>query len=207
MSSFKYDDKKVLNCAKLVLEKCDELSKFSKNERRKFVNQQGKELSSSKNGVYLFVELDKMGKTTRIVRVGTHTSEKTTILDRLRCHFIDSVGSSIFRKQVAKSISNKDNGYTEDELQQVTDYINRFRIIIIEENSKEKRLEIERQLIGTLSWAGFFSEDFRKVDEIMQSSSNEFTKDYGLWLKEEMFTTPIEDENKISEIFSKGVKI
>ena len=190
----------VLDCADKIIEKCNELAKFEKNDCGKFVDEKESEKLKGIKGVYLFASVDNTGNIKKIVRVGTHTSDgENSLINRLRNHFNNNKDSSSFRKDISKC-----EGYENSE--KISEYIGAFKILIIEENDKTKREEIERKLIATLSWAGFFSEKYRETDEVMKKSDNEFTRNYGLWVENEMFKEPILDINEVEEIFAKGIR-
>src|SRR6266851_6951805 len=62
------------------------------------------------NGIYVLFETGEIAHgTNRIVRVGTHTGDKSHLRDRLEEHFItENKDRSIFRKNIGLAFLNRD---------------------------------------------------------------------------------------------------
>jgi len=154
----------------------------------------------------------------RIVRVGTHRGDNR-LISRLKEHFIvENKDRSIFRKNIGRAILNKrDKVFLEQWNWDLTSRVNRdkysplldvkkqkeveievtkyiqdnFSFVIIEEKSKDKRVELESKIISTVSrcieckssnlWLGNLS----PVDRIKES---------GLWLVQGLYRTPLNRE-------------
>ena len=132
------------------------------------------------DGVYILFQKGEEGHgNDRIVRVGTHTAD-AKLLSRLKQHFIrENKDSSIFRKNIGRAFLNKENdpflkywnikmstkedrekysgkidfSYQKKMEERVSVYIrSNFSFSVIKVNSREERLDIEKKLIGTVSW-------------------------------------------------------
>jgi HD superfamily phosphohydrolase len=164
----------------------------------------------------------------RIIRVGTHTGDNQ-LFSRINQHFVlENKDRSIFRKNIGRALLNKSNdiylekweldlttkgakskyqNIIEIEKQkeiekEVTKYIQEcFRFIVFEIDNKDTRLSLESKIISTVSlcneckqsekWLGNYS----PVEKIKKS---------GLWLVNELWKTPLNDDDinciKIIEI-------
>lgn len=170
------------------------------------------------NGIYVLFESGEQGHgTKRIVRVGTHTGDNQ-LQSRLKQHFInENKDRSIFRKNIGRALLNmeKDPFLTQWELdlttraarktvglsvdlakqlkveKQVTAYIQKnFQFVVLGEESKQRRLELEAKIISTVSrcqkcgpssnWLGLNSPK-RKIRES------------GLWLVNELYGEPLSE--------------
>lgn len=132
------------------------------------------------DGVYILFQKGEKGHgMDRIVRVGTHTSDGK-LLSRLKQHFIrENKDSSIFRKNIGRAflnmaddpvlkywnmkMSTKENrekysgkfdfSYKNKMEERVSAYIrSNFSFSVIKVNSRKERLDIEKKMIGTVSW-------------------------------------------------------
>lgn len=173
------------------------------------------------NGIYILFEKGEFAHgTNRIVRIGTHTGDNN-LRARLKEHFINEVKDrSIFRKNIGRCILNKthdpflkdwnltplikkvklahpDIDYEKQQKveKQVSKYIQEnFTFAVFRVDSRKKRLQIESKLISTVSlceeckpskkWLGNFS----PKEKIQES---------GLWLVNELWKTPLADEDMI----------
>jgi len=172
------------------------------------------------NGIYVLFEKREFAHgTNRIVRVGTHMGDNQ-LRFRLIQHFIkENKDRSIFRKNIGRSLLNKEKDpfFEKWELdlttkkakeihsdsvdfekqkeveRRVTKYIqDNFTFIVFQVDDKEKRLELESRIISTVSlcekckpsenWLGLFS----PKEKIRKS---------GLWLVNELWKTPLSDED------------
>ena len=172
------------------------------------------------NGIYVLFEKDELAHTAnRIVRIGTHTGNNQ-LRSRLFQHFLrENKDRSIFRKHIGRALLNKINDpylkYWEEDLtskeakqkfinlidynyqkeieKNVTQYIqNYFSFIVFQIDEKELRLEMESKIISTVSlceecksshnWLGKFS----PKEKICKS---------GLWLINELYKTPLSDND------------
>ncbi|GAA5819310.1 MAG: conserved hypothetical protein [Methanobrevibacter sp. CfCl-M3] len=63
-----------------------------------------------KNGLYVLFEKNEYSHgMNRIVMVGTHTGNKSTLVDRLNEHLKENKDRSIFRKHIGRALLNKEN--------------------------------------------------------------------------------------------------
>lgn len=147
------------------------------------------------NGIYILFEKGEFAHgTNRIVRVGAHTGNNQ-LRSRLQQHFIkENKDRSIFRKNIGRALLNKDKDPflkkweldltsakskhehapqidfdKQKEIEKkVTKYIQEnFSFVAFEVKEKEKRLEMESEIISTISsceeckpsknWLGLFS--------------------------------------------------
>lgn len=175
-----------------------------------------------KNGIYILFEKEEFGHSTdRIVRIGTHTGDKQ-LCSRLYQHFVkENKDRSIFRKNIGRALLNKNKDpflkqweidlttknakkiYSNsiDFVKQkkvekmVTKYIqNNFSFVVFQVDNKGSRLKIESRIISTISlcdeykpsenWLGLFS----PKEKIRRS---------GLWLVNELWKTPLSDNDMI----------
>jgi hypothetical protein len=174
------------------------------------------------NGIYILFEKGEFAHNSdRIVRVGTHTG-KNQLRSRLQQHFIkENKDRSIFRKNIGRALLCKDkDSYLEmweldltpkkskDEHssridfekqkaieKKVTKYIqDNFSFVVLHVDDKKDRLELESKIISTVSsckeckpsktWLGLFS-------------PKEKIRTGGLWLVNELYKTPLTNEEII----------
>jgi Fe-S cluster biosynthesis and repair protein YggX len=196
---------------------CNELHNMVNDMRRYTFPFDEKRLP--KNGIYILFEKEELAHGgDRIVRVGTHQGDNR-LISRLKEHFIiENKDRSIFRKNIGRAILNKrDKVFLEQWNWDLTSRVNRekylpllnikkqkeverevtkyiqdnFSFAIIEEKSKDKRVELESKIISTVShcieckssnlWLGNSS----PVDKIKKS---------GLWLVQGLYRTPLNKE-------------
>ena len=171
------------------------------------------------NGLYILFENGEYGHgSNRIVRIGTHTGNNQ-LPSRLQQHFMrENKDRSIFRKNIGRALLNKakdpylaiweldlttreakkkysnliDPVKQKQIEQQVTSIIQgNFQFIVFRMESKEKRREFESKIISTVSscnqckpsenWFGQYS----PKDKIRES---------GLWIVNELYKTPLSEE-------------
>ena len=174
------------------------------------------------NGIYILFENGEFSHATnRIVRIGTHTGNKQ-LRSRLFQHFLnENKDRSIFRKNIGRALLNKDKDLFLEQWEidlttknakerysnsidfekqkeiekRVTKQIqNNFSFVVFQIDEKDKRLEFEAKIISTVSlcedckpsenWLGNFS----PKEKIIKS---------GLWLVNELWKTPLSDEDTI----------
>lgn len=168
------------------------------------------------NGIYiLFEKREYAHGTDRIVRVGTHTGENQ-LRSRLRQHFLkENKDRSIFRKNIGRAILTKiDAPFLEQwELdlttrkakeqhrssidfekqkeieREVTEYIqDNFSFVVFQVEGKEKRLEIEKKLISTISRC---NECGPSEDWFGCNSPKKKIRESGLWLVNGLYKEPM----------------
>ncbi|MDZ7788915.1 MAG: hypothetical protein U5L08_00180 [Xanthomonadales bacterium] len=170
-----------------------------------------------RNGLYIVFERgERAHGGDRIVRIGTHTGNGN-LPGRLREHFIaENKDRSIFRKNIGRALLGRDGNHRlleqwnldltsraarerfGDDVDRkalrevearVSDYIReRFSFAVIEEPNRARRLQLEKELIGTVaqcpecgpseSWPGRHS----PVERIRES---------GLWLTQHLGARPM----------------
>jgi len=169
------------------------------------------------NGIYVLFQNGESGHgLERIVRIGTHTGTNQ-LRSRLKQHFLtENKDRSIFRKNIGRALLNKrkdpflayweldlttrkareryagviDLGYQQQVEREVSQYIrDNFSFVAFDVEDKETRLELESQIISTVSqckecepsstWLGHFS----PKNKIAES---------GLWLVNELYKTPLD---------------
>ena len=174
------------------------------------------------NGIYILFEKDEFAHSTnRIVRIGTHTGQNQ-LCSRLFQHFLkENKDRSIFRKNIGRALLNKDKDIfiqkweldlttrntknlhsdsidfekqKEIEKRVAKQIQDNFSFVVFQIDKKDKRLEFEAKIISTVSlcedckpsenWLGNFS----PKEKIVKS---------GLWLVNELWKTPLSDENMI----------
>jgi hypothetical protein len=174
------------------------------------------------NGIYILFEKNEFAHSTnRIVRIGTHTGDNQ-LRSRLFQHFLkENKDRSIFRKNIGRALLNKDKDIflpkweldlttrnaknlhsdsvdfeKQKEIEKrVTKQIqDNFSFVVFQIDEKDKRLEFEAKIISTVSlcenckpsgnWLGNFS----PKEKIVKS---------GLWLVNELWKTPLSNENMI----------
>jgi len=174
------------------------------------------------NGIYILFERGEFAHSTnRIVRIGTHTGQNQ-LRSRLFQHFLkENKDRSIFRKNIGRALlnKNKDQFLEKWELdlttrnakdqhsdsvdfekqkeieKRVTKYIqDNFSFVVFQVNEKDKRLEIESKIISTVS----LCEECKPSENWLGNSSpKEKIMKSGLWLVNELWKTPLSDENMI----------
>jgi hypothetical protein len=172
------------------------------------------------NGIYILFEKEEIGHhTDRIVRVGTHTGTDQ-LRSRLKQHFLkENKDRSIFRKNIGRAIlkqnndpfleqwewdlttrSNKDKylplldqDKQKEAEKQVSTYIQKaFSFVVFEVNSKEQRLDLESKIISTVSLC---TECNPSKSWLGLLSPKQKIRESGLWLVNELYKTPLSDEN------------
>ena len=172
-----------------------------------------------KNGIYILFEKEEIGHGgDRIVRVGTHTGIDQ-LRSRLKQHFLkENKDRSIFRKNIGRAILSQNSDLFLEQWEwdlttrankdkylplldqekknsiekQVSAYIQEaFSFAVFRVDSKELRLDLESKIISTVSlcdeckpstgWLGLSSPKYK-----IQES--------GLWLVNELYKTPLGDE-------------
>lgn len=172
-----------------------------------------------KNGIYiLFEDGERAHEANRIVRVGTHTGDNQ-LPSRLQQHFVkENKDRSIFRKNIGRAILNRNQDpfldwweldLTTSEAKQryllnldidrqkqiegnVSEYIQQhLRFVVFRVDEKKKRLDWESKIISTVSlcakcgpssaWLGNYS----PKEKIRQS---------GLWIVNELYKTPLSED-------------
>jgi len=177
-------------------------------------------LEIPENGIYVLFEKNEMAHSTnRIVRIGSHNGNNQ-LRSRLFQHFLhENKDRSIFRKHIGRALLNKlkdpflkdweidltkreakekyyhliDHNYKKEIETKVTQYIqNNFSFIVFQVDVEDMRLELESKIISTVSlceecnasqnWLGQFS----PKEKICKS---------GLWLINELYKTPLSDND------------
>jgi hypothetical protein len=176
------------------------------------------------NGIYILFEKGELAHSTnRIVRIGTHTGDNQ-LRSRLNQHFIkENKDRSIFRKNIGRALLNKDNdsflekweidlttrkakdkysgliefGKQNEIESKVTKYIQEnFWFIVFQIGDKTKRLDLEAKIISTVS----LCENCRPSKNWLGNfSPKEKIKRSGLWLVNELWKTPL-SENEMEEL-------
>ena len=174
------------------------------------------------NGIYILFEKGEFAHSTnRIVRIGTHTGNNQ-LRSRLFQHFLnENKDRSIFRKNIGRALLNKDkdifleqweidlttknakNLYSnsadfikqKETEKRVTKYIqDNFSFVVFQIDSKDKRLEIESKIISTVS----LCEECKSSENWLGNSSpKEKIGKSGLWLVNELWKTPLSNEDMI----------
>ena len=173
-----------------------------------------------KNGIYiLFEKKEKAHGTNRIVRVGTHTG-KDQLPSRLKQHFLmENKDRSIFRKNIGRCILNKNkdpylkiweidlttrenkenykNKIKKEKQKllekEISKYLqNNFSFVVIQIDNKEERLDLESKIISTVSLC---KECFPSKNWLGNYSTKEKIKESGLWLVNELYKTPLKEED------------
>lgn len=173
-----------------------------------------------RNGIYVLFEAGEHGHSTdRIVRVGTHTGE-SQFQSRLKQHFVnENKDRSIFRKNIGRALLNKDQDpflpqweidmTTRDaknkfaltidfakqaEMEQrVTAYIQEnFQFVVLREDSKERRLELEAKIISTVSLCGICGPT---PNWLGLKSPKQKIREGGLWLVNELYGEPLTEND------------
>lgn len=199
---------------------CDTIHRWF-NGMAKFIFPFDKE-KIPENGIYILFEKGEFAHSTnKITRIGTHIGQNQ-LHSRLFQHFVkEDKDRSIFRKNIGRALLNRDkdiflqkweldlttrnakNHHSDsvdfDKLKEiekrVTKYIQKnFSFVTFQVNDKNKRLYFESKIISTVSlckeckptktWLGNFS----PKEKIRKS---------GLWLINELWKTPLNDEDLI----------
>ncbi|HLA23744.1 MAG TPA: hypothetical protein VJZ93_04395 [Candidatus Nanoarchaeia archaeon] len=203
-----------------MADKCEEIHElFNGTKRFHFPFDKGE---IPQNGIYILFETGEHAhKVERIVRVGTHTG-RNQLLSRLLQHFInENKDRSIFRKNIGRAVLNMnkdpflekwDLDLTTKESKEknlpfvdmtkqktteslVSQYIQKnFSFAVFPIEDKGERLELESKIISTIShcekckpsksWLGLFS----PKEKIRKS---------GLWLVNELWKTPLSEEDLV----------
>ena len=175
-----------------------------------------------KNGIYILFEKGEFAHSTnRIVRIGTHTGQNQ-LRSRLFQHFLkENKDRSIFRKNIGRALlnKNKDPFLEKWELdlttrnakekysnsvdfekqreieKRVTKYIqDNFSFVVFQINDKDKRLNFESKIISTVS----LCEECKPSENWLGNfSPKEKIRKSGLWLVNELWKTPLNDEDMI----------
>ena len=174
------------------------------------------------NGIYILFEKGEFAHSTnRIVRIGTHTGQNQ-LRSRLFQHFLkENKDRSIFRKNIGRALLNKDNDHflekweldlttrnakdqhsdsvdfdKQKEIEKrVTKFIqDNFSFVVFQIDDKDKRLYFESRIISTVS----LCEDCKPSENWLGNSSpKEKIRKSGLWLVNELWKTPLNDEDII----------
>ena len=176
------------------------------------------------NGIYILFEKGETAHgVNRIVRVGTHNGDDK-LRSRLRQHFIkENKDRSIFRKNIGRALLNKENDpflreweldltakeskesnkdkidleKQEETEKRVTKYIqDNFSFVVFETSDKQDRLRNESKIISTVSLC---NECLPSKNWLGSSSPKEKIKKSGLWLVNELYKEPL-DENDLNEL-------
>lgn len=176
----------------------------------------------SENGIYILFEKGEFGHSTnRIVRIGTHTGQNQ-LRSRLFQHFLrENKDRSIFRKNIGRAILSKDKDQflekweldlttrnaknqhydsvdfdKQKEIEKkVTKFIqDNFSFIVFQIDDKKKRLYFESRIISTVSLC---EECKPSKNWLGNYSPKEKIRKGGLWIVNELWKTPLNDEDMI----------
>jgi hypothetical protein len=171
------------------------------------------------NGIYILFEKGEIAHgVERIVRIGTHTGENQ-LRSRLKQHFIsENKDRSIFRKNIGRALLAKQSDpFLEQWEWDLTTKANKekylpmlnskkqlaveklvsaymhdaFSFVVFEVNSKEQRLEFESKIISTVSLCNDCKPSFNWLG--LHSPKSKIQKS-GLWLVNELYKEPLDDE-------------
>src|SRR3989344_5712619 len=172
------------------------------------------------NGIYILFEKGEFAHSTnRIVRIGTHTGQNQ-LRSRLFQHFLkENKDRSIFRKNIGRALLNKDKDLflekweldlttrnakdqhsdsvdfeKQKEIEKrVTKYIqDNFSFVVFQIDEKDKRLNFESKIISTIS----LCEECKSSENWLGNfSPKEKIRKSGLWLVNELWKTPLSDED------------
>ncbi len=199
-------------------EDCKKIHELFNSAKRFYFPFNEKEIPQ--NGIYvLFEKNEKAHNADRIVRIGTHTG-KNQLPSRLKQHFInENKDRSIFRKNIGRALLNqkKDSFLQNWEIdlttkqnkqkyaktinfekqketeKQVTKHLQEnLSFTVIKINDKEKRLELESQLISTISLC---EECQPSKNWLGNYSPKQKIKESGLWIINELYKKPLTKEN------------
>lgn len=164
------------------------------------------------NGLYVLFENGETGHGgDRIVRIGTHTGE-AQLRSRLKQHFITpSKDRSIFRKNIGRALLNRNHDpfirewefdlttrKAKDELGPLVDFTKQaevelqvsayiqeqFEFVVIGEDEKSARLDIEAKLVATVSHCRDCGPSARWLG---LSSPKDKIRESGLWQVNELY--------------------
>jgi len=174
------------------------------------------------NGIYILFQKGEFAHSTnRIVRIGTHTGQNQ-LRSRLFQHFLkENKDRSIFRKNIGRALLNKDKDFflekweldlttrnakdqhsdsvdfdKQKEIEKrVTKFIqDNFSFVVFQIEDKDKRLYFESRIISTVS----LCEDCKPSENWLGNSSpKEKIRKSGLWLVNELWKIPLNDEDMI----------
>jgi hypothetical protein len=177
-----------------------------------------------RNGIYiLFEDEERAHGTNRIVRVGTHTGVNQ-LPSRLEQHFIkENKDRSIFRKNIGRAILSRNHDPVLEQWEldlttseakrnylpsldlarqkqverQVSEYIQQhLHFVVFVVDDKKKRMDWESKIISTVSWC---TECGPSVTWLGNSSPKEKIRQSGLWIVNELYKTPLSD-NELFEL-------
>lgn len=174
------------------------------------------------NGIYILFEKGEFGHSTnRIVRIGTHTGQNQ-LRSRLFQHFLrENKDRSIFRKNIGRAILSKYNDSflekweldlttrnAKDQHSDSVDFVKQkeiekrvtkfiqdnFSFVVFQIDDKKKRLYFESRIISTVS----LCEECKPSENWLgKSSPKEKIRKGGLWIVNELWKTPLNDEDMI----------
>jgi len=178
------------------------------------------------NGIYILFEKGEFAHGgERIVRIGTHTG-KDNLISRLKEHFLNEVKDrSIFRKNIGRCLLKDDSFLSDwdltplirevrikhpnidfDKQEKVEKEVSKvirdnFSFSIIPIENKERRLELESKIISTISHC---NECKSSQNWLGLSSPKEKIRKSGLWLVNELWKTPLynEDVDELKNLLS-----
>ena len=174
------------------------------------------------NGLYLLFEKgEEAHGGERIVRVGTHTGSGQ-LLSRLYQHFlVENKDRSIFRKNIGRALlkkskdsyadtweldmtsaaARKTHGKKIDALKQqeieqkVTNYLREnCSFVVVSVGDKIKRLQVESKIISTLSLCEACEPSKKWLG---RHSPKEKIRESGLWLINELYKTPLTQDDLV----------
>lgn len=174
------------------------------------------------NGIYILFEKREFAHSTnRIVRIGTHTGHNQ-LRSRLFQHFLkENKDRSIFRKNIGRALLNRDKDSflekweldlttrnakdrhsdsvdfdKQKEIEKrVTKFIqDNFSFVVFQIDDKDKRLYFESRIISTVS----LCEECKPSENWLGNySPKEKIRKSGLWIVNELWKTPLTDEDII----------
>lgn len=174
------------------------------------------------NGIYILFENNEFAHSTnRIVRIGTHTGQNQ-LRSRLFQHFLkENKDRSIFRKNIGRALLNRDedsflekweldlttrkardlhsNSIDFERQKEIEERVTKqirdnFSFVVFQIDGKDKRLEFEAKIISTVS----LCENCKPSENWLGNSSpKEKIVKSGLWLVNELWKTPLSDEEMI----------
>jgi CRISPR/Cas system-associated endoribonuclease Cas2 len=174
------------------------------------------------NGIYILFEKREFAHSTnRIVRIGTHTGHNQ-LRSRLFQHFLkENKDRSIFRKNIGRALLNRDKDSflekweldlttrnakdrhsdsvdfdKQKEIEKrVTKFIqDNFSFVVFQIDDKDKRLYFESRIISIVS----LCEECKPSENWLGNySPKEKIRKSGLWIVNELWKTPLTDEDII----------
>ena len=174
------------------------------------------------NGIYILFENREFAHSTnRIVRIGTHTGQNQ-LRSRLFQHFLkENKDRSIFRKNIGRALLNKDkdiflekweldlttrnakdrhsDSVDFDKQKEIEKRVTKciqdnFSFVVFQIDDKDKRLYFESRIISTVS----LCEECKQSENWLGNSSpKEKIRKSGLWIVNELWKTPLNDEDMI----------